>query len=109
QTLGLTPQRILRVFLTQGLLIGLAGVASGGVLGVLLASHVEALIAWLEQSLGFRVLAPEVYYISHIPARLEVNDVILTMGFSLLLCLLAPLYPAWLASRVRPAVALRHE
>lgn len=109
QTLGLTPRRILRVFLTQGLLIGLAGVASGGVLGVLLASHVETLIAWLEQTLGFRVLAPEVYYISHIPARLEVNDVLLTMGFSLLLCLVAPLYPAWLASRVRPAVALRHE
>jgi lipoprotein-releasing system permease protein len=109
RTLGMTPQRILRVFLTQGVLIGLAGVVLGGALGILLATHVETLIAWLERTLGFRVLAPDVYYISHIPARLQVKDVLLTLGFSLLLCLLAPLYPAWLASRVSPALALRHE
>ena len=109
RTLGMTPRRVLRVFLTQGVLIGLAGVFVGSVLGILLATQVETLIAWLEQTLGFRILAPEVYYISHIPARLQVKDVVMTLGFSLMLCLCAPLYPAWLASRVSPAVALRHE
>ena len=109
RTLGMTPRRILRVFLTQGVLIGVAGVVLGAVLGIMLATHVEMLIAWLERTLGFRILAPDVYYISHIPARLQVKDVMLALGFSLVLCLLAPLYPAWLASRVSPAVALRHE
>lgn len=109
QTLGLTPRRVLRVFFTQGALIGCAGVLAGTVLGVLLGTRIEAIIAWLERALGFKILAPEVYYISHIPARLEPADVAVTLCVALVLCLLAPLYPAWLASRTRPAVELRHE
>ncbi len=109
QTLGLTSQRVLRVFFTQGALIGAAGVTVGTVLGVALASNIERIIAVLETTFGFKILAPDVYYISHIPARLEAADVWLTLGFSLLLCLAAPLYPAWLASRTRPAEVLRHE
>ncbi|MEN9725775.1 MAG: hypothetical protein RL434_141 [Pseudomonadota bacterium] len=109
QTLGLTPRRVLRVFFTQGALIGSAGVVVGTVVGVILGTRIEAIIAWLEATLGFKILAPDVYYISHIPARLEPVDVMVTLCFSLILCLLAPLYPAWLASRTRPAVELRHE
>ncbi len=109
QTLGLTPRRVLRVFLTQGALIGSAGVVVGTVVGVVLGTRIETIIAWLEAALGFKILAPDVYYISHIPARLEPVDVVVTLCFSLILCLLAPLYPAWLASRTRPAVELRHE
>lgn len=109
QTLGLTPRQVLRVFFTQGAMIGAAGVGVGALAGVLLAANVERLIAWLEELLGFKILAPDVYYISHIPASLEAADVLVTLVVSLALCFVAPLYPAWLASRTRPAEALRYE
>lgn len=109
QTLGLTPAQVLRVFFTQGALIGGAGVAVGAVGGVWLASNVETIIAYAETLFGFKILAPDVYYISHIPASLERTDVLITLLFALFLCLAAPIYPAWLASRTRPAEALRYE
>lgn len=108
-TLGLTRRRIVRVFFTQGLLIGAAGVALGAVCGVLLALNVERLVAFLERSFGFHILSPEVYYISRIPSVLEAGDLLLALGAAALLCLLAPLYPAWQASLTQPAEALRHE
>ncbi len=108
-TLGLTPARVLRVFFTQGAVIGIAGVIVGGIAGVLLASYIDVLVAGLEHVFGFKILAPEVYYISEIPADLRRGDVYITLFSSALLCLVAPLYPAWLASRTRPATVLRYE
>lgn len=108
-TLGLTPGRLLRVFMTQGALIGLAGVAIGGTLGTALALNVETVVSTLEHTFGFHILSPDVYYISRIPSQLEIPDVVISLLTATVLCLLAPLYPAWRASRIRPAEALRHE
>jgi lipoprotein-releasing system permease protein len=109
KTLGMTPARILRVFLAQGVLIGAAGVAVGALLGVLLALNVEQIVAAAEQAFGFRILAPDVYYISRIPSDLEWPDVWVALAAASVLCLVAPLYPAWQASRTQPAEALRYE
>jgi len=109
KTLGMTPARILRVFLAQGVLIGAAGVVLGAVLGVLLASNVEQIVAAAEQAFGFHVLSPDVYYISRIPSDLEWRDVLIALAAASVLCLVAPLYPAWQASRTQPAEALRYE
>ena len=108
-TLGLTPRRLLRVFMTQGALIGFAGVVIGGTLGVALALNVETVVSTLERTFGFHILSPDVYYISRIPSQLEISDVVISLLTATVLCLLAPLYPAWRASRIRPAEALRHE
>jgi lipoprotein-releasing system permease protein len=108
-TLGLSRPRIVRVFFTQGVLIGVAGVALGAVGGVLLALNVESLVAFLERTFGFHILSPDVYYISKIPSVLETGDLLLALGVASLLCLVAPLYPAWQASLTQPAEALRYE
>ncbi len=108
-TLGMTPRRILRVFIAQGVLIGIAGVALGAVLGVVLALNVEAIVGFVEQLFNFRILSPDVYYISTIPSKLEAGDLLVALAAASLLCLLAPLYPAWQASRTQPAEALRYE
>ena len=108
-TIGLTPRRILRVFLCQGAFIGVFGVGLGGGLGLLLATHVETIVATLERLFNFRVLSPDVYYISVIPSALDPWEATLAITVALLLCLLAPLYPAAQASRIQPAEALRHE
>ena len=108
-TLGMTPRRILRVFIAQGVLIGIAGVALGAVLGVALALNVEAIVGFVERLFNFRILSPDVYYISTIPSQLEAGDLLIALACASLLCLLAPLYPAWQASRTQPAEALRYE
>jgi lipoprotein-releasing system permease protein len=108
-TLGMTPARILRVFMTQGAIIGLAGVSVGCVLGVALGLHVEEIVSTIESVFQFHILSPDVYYISRIPAELETGDVVTAALVATLLCLVAPVYPAWRASRIRPAEALRHE
>lgn len=109
KTLGMTPARILRVFIAQGVLIGAAGVVIGAALGVLLALNVEQIVAAAEQFFGFRVLSPDVYYISRIPSELEWTDLLVALAAASVLCLVAPLYPAWQASRTQPAEALRYE
>ena len=109
RTLGLARRRIVLAFFTHGGLIGVTGVSLGTIGGILLASNVANVVAWLEQALGFKILAPDVYYISDIPSRLEYLDVGIAFGVSLLLCLVAPLYPALSASRVEPAQVLRYE
>ena len=107
--LGLRRARIMRVFLVQGGAIGLLGVALGLGAGILLAQHIDAVVAASERLLGFKVLSPELYYISTIPSELRYSDVIATALVALVLALGAPLYPAWLAARLDLAAGLRHE
>ncbi|MGR8949772.1 MAG: FtsX-like permease family protein, partial [Gammaproteobacteria bacterium] len=109
RTLGMSKSRIVLAFFTHGGVIGVTGVGIGTVLGIALASNVATVVAWLEKTLGFKILPPDVYYISDIPAKIEHQDIILTVVIGLLLCLLAPLYPAYNASRVEPAQVLRYE
>jgi len=93
----------------QGGAIGLLGVALGLGAGILLAQHIDAVVAASERLLGFKVLSPELYYISTIPSELRYSDVIATALVALVLALGAPLYPAWLAARLDLAAGLRHE
>lgn len=109
RTLGMTPRRVLTVFLVQGAFIGAAGIALGVGAGVLLAANVERLVGAVERLFGFKFLPADVYYISEIPSQLAASDVLIAIGLAVVLCLVAPLYPAWLASRTNPAEALRYE
>jgi lipoprotein-releasing system permease protein len=109
RTMGASPRSILCVFLVQGSLIGLIGVAFGIAAGVLLADNLQALIHGLERALGTRFLDPRVYFMSDLPARVSGSDVGHVAGFALLLTLLAVLYPAWRAARMQPAESLRND
>lgn len=109
QTIGMTKKKILFVFFIHGGLIGAAGIVAGATLGVVLAVNVDVIVAWLEQMFHFKILSPEVYYISEIPSELEIRDVVIAVVVAVGLCLSAPLYPALLASRTAPARALRYD
>jgi lipoprotein-releasing system permease protein len=109
RTFGAGPANILRVFGVQGAWIGMAGVASGLVLGALVATNLESLVHLLERVTGTRFLDARVYFMSDLPARVQAGDVLQVAAVALLLCLLATIYPAWRASRVLPAEALRHD
>ncbi len=109
QTLGATPRTVMAIFIVQGALIGVLGTLLGLAGGISLALNVETVIAAIESFFGFRVLSPEIYYISDLPSDLRWFDVYKITALSLIISLLATIYPAWRASRTQPAEALRYE
>jgi lipoprotein-releasing system permease protein len=109
RTLGLSPRGVVAVFMTQGVLIGWIGVAVGVALGLGLALNVDVIVPFLEQSLGFHFMDPDVYYISGLPSEVHAGDVVRIGLAALILTFVATVYPARQAARTQPAEALRYE
>jgi lipoprotein-releasing system permease protein len=107
RTLGASPGTIMRIFMVQGTVVGFAGTALGTGLGVLLATNVPDIAAWLEQTFNTRLF--EAYFVQYLPSQLQWGDVITIAVIAMLISFSATLYPSWRASRVRPAEALRYE
>jgi len=77
--------------------------------GTLIALNVDVLVPAIERFLGVRFLPREIYFISALPSDVRLNDV-MTIGLtSLVMSLVATLYPSWRASRLQPAQVLRHD
>jgi lipoprotein-releasing system permease protein len=109
RTLGLSPRGVIAVFMTQGVLIGWIGAAVGVALGLALACNVDVVVPFLEQTLGFHFMDPDVYYISGLPSEVHAGDVVRIGIAALVLTLVATVYPALQAARTQPAEALRYE
>ncbi len=109
RTLGATPRTIMAIFMVQGTLIGIFGTLLGFVGGVSLALNIETIIPGLEHFFNVQFLSAEVYYISDLPSDLRWLDVYKISALSLIISLLATIYPAWRGSRIQPAEALRYE
>jgi len=109
RTLGATPADVLRIFIAQGSVIGVMGTLGGVVLGVLVSLNLENIVGFVEATLGIKLLAADVYFISDLPADLRTGDVVRIAGIALALALLSTLYPAWRGARTSPAEALRHD
>lgn len=109
RTAGAMPSSILRIFVTQGTVIGVTGTAVGVLLGVLLSLNLESIVGFLESVFGIKFLAADVYFISDLPAELQLGDVVRIASIAFGLALLSTLYPAWMAARTAPAEALRYD
>ena len=109
RTLGLSPRRIMGIFMVQGSMIGVIGTLLGVILGVLLASNLETIVPWVERLLDMRFMSADAYQITELHSRVNLGDVVTIAICSLLMAMTATLYPAWRASRVEPAEALRYE
>lgn len=109
RTLGAAPFSIMKIFIVQGVLIGVIGTLIGVALGVALALNIDVVVPAIERVFGIQFLAKDVYYISELPSELQARDVVVIAGVSLILSLLATLYPSFRASRTNPAEALRYE
>ena len=109
RTLGAKPASIMAIFIVQGAFIGVFGTLLGVVSGVLLALNVETVVPFIERLAGMDLFPADVYYISQLPSKLVWDDVGIIGGVSLLISLVATLYPSWRASRINPAEALRYE
>ncbi|MCC5866929.1 MAG: lipoprotein-releasing ABC transporter permease subunit [Gammaproteobacteria bacterium] len=109
RTLGLSAKSVNRVFIVQGAVIGVTGMLLGLALGIVLAANVDTIVPWLEQTFRFQIMPGDVYYVTDIPAEIRWSDVSLIAAASLLLTLLATLYPARRAAGIAPAEALRYD
>ena len=109
RTLGASPASIMGIFVLQGTVIGLVGLAAGVGGGLLLAHNLDVVIPALETVTGATLWNKEIYSISELPSKVLPADVISIVSVSFVLTLLAALYPSWRASRVNPAEALRYE
>ena len=109
RSLGATPGKIARIFLIQGALIGIIGTVLGVFFGALVAYNVDVLVPAIERMLGLQFLAQEIYFISSLPTDPQIADMVLIALTSLVMSLLATLYPSWRASRLEPAQVLRHD
>jgi lipoprotein-releasing system permease protein len=109
RTLGASPASVMQIFVVQGAMIGVIGTLLGVVGGVLLGWNVDTVVPAIENTLGFKFLSKDVYYISDLPSDVQWSDVSTIGLVSLVLSFVATLYPSWRASRVNPAEALRYE
>ncbi len=109
RTMGATRGAMMRVFLITGASIGIVGTLAGLVLGVVFCLNIEAireLAAWLTDTTLFD---PNVYYLTRLPADMDIRETASIVGMALLLSVLATLYPSWRASTLDPVEALRYE
>jgi len=109
RTLGAPPRMIMAIFMIQGIFLGVVGTSLGLAAGIPIALNVESVVSAVENMLGSKLFSPDVYYISKLTGDLHWDDVY-TIGIaSLLVAVVATLYPAWRAARTQPAEALRYE
>ena len=101
KSMGMTDRGILRVFLLQGFSIGVLGTVLGTGLGLLLS--------WILHRFEIIQIPPDVYFIDRLPISVQPSDVFLIIAGSLVISLLATIYPAYQASRLQPVEAIKHE
>ncbi len=109
RTLGASPASIMGIFVVQGAMVGVVGTLAGLTLGLSVAINIDVIVPALEHVLGASFLPRDIYLISNMPSDPHSSDIVPITLISLGLAFLATLYPAWSASRVQPAIALRYE
>ena len=109
RTFGATPRMIMSIFMIQGGLVGVVGTALGVIGGILLAFNVTAIVNGIEHVFHVQFLSSNVYFVNYLPSHIEWMDVFKIGVVSLLLSLLATVYPAYRASKMDPVESLRHE
>ena len=109
RTMGATSSLVTKIFIIQGLSVGLMGILSGTLIGCTVAYFIGDIVAMIEGALGIYFFDPSIYLISALPSKIVVADVATVIGSAILVSFLATLYPAWRAGQILPAEALRYD
>jgi lipoprotein-releasing system permease protein len=109
RTYGLSSAHIVRVFMIQGSLLGLAGTLIGVIFGTVLAFNLETIVPWLESTFNFQIMPGDVYYVTQIPSEVRLIDIVLIPLLAFVVTVVATIYPSRRAAAVAPAEALRYE
>ncbi len=109
RTMGASQGSIMRVFLITGASIGFVGTIVGLIVGTVICFNIESIrqfISWLTST---ELFTPELYFLSKLPADMDVGETVAVVVMALTLSFLATLYPSWRAARLDPVEALRYE
>jgi lipoprotein-releasing system permease protein len=108
RTLGMSKNAILRIFLICGSMIGFLGTIFGLIIGIIFSANINNIKLFLESATDTTLFNPAIYFLSTLPSRILIGDVILITSMSFTLSFLATLYPAYKASKSKPAEILRY-
>jgi len=109
KSMGATGSSIMKIFVLEGLVIGVIGTVLGVFSGLLIALNLEPIIAIIQKITGQNFFSKDIYYLDRFPSLVVPSDVVLISVTAVLISFIATLYPAWQASRMLPAEALRYE
>jgi lipoprotein-releasing system permease protein len=109
KSMGATAKSIMKIFILQGVIIGVIGTLLGALGGITIALNLSKISLFVENLLGIKILPGDVYYLSELPSRINYGDVAIIIVGSLAICFLSTIYPSWRASKLDPAEALRYE
>jgi len=109
KSMGATGSSIMKIFVLEGLVIGVIGTVLGVFSGLLIALNLEPIIAVIQKVTGQNFFSKDIYYLDRFPSLVVPSDVVLISVTAVLISFVATLYPAWQASRMLPAEALRYE
>jgi len=109
RTMGMTKSSVMRIFLICGSSIGFVGTFLGFVIGTVFAANINSIKLWLESVTDTTLFNPTIYFLSNLPSKIFVSDVVLIVGMALVLSFLATIYPAYKASKANPGEVLRYE
>ena len=109
RTFGATPRTIMMIFIIQGGLIGIVGTLIGVVAGIELSLYATEIVNGIQKLFGVQFLSSSVYFVDYLPSEIQWMDVIKVGSMSLLMSLLATIYPARRASKLDPVESLRYE
>jgi len=109
KSMGASRSSIMKIFSFQGLIIGITGTAFGCVGGFTVVPNLNEIVGFIETVFGFTAFPSDVYYLDKLPSEIQYLDSFLIVIFSILICFVASLYPAWRASRMDPVEGLRYE
>ena len=109
RTMGASRGTIMRIFIVQGGMSGIAGTGLGALFGVVIASYLGTLSLMLERLASFLLGGRSVVFVSHLQTKIISTEVLLVCAAALSISLLATLYPAYRASKIEPAEVLRYE
>jgi len=109
RTIGATQGAVMRIFLITGASIGVVGTLVGFAVGTLVCLNIESIRQFLSWLTSTELFSPELYFLSRLPAQMDVGETTAVVVMALALSLLATLYPSWRAARLDPVEALRYE
>ncbi|GFO54196.1 ABC transporter permease [Geomonas sp. Red276] len=109
KSMGATSRSIMRIFIFEGVIIGVLGTAIGVLGGLLVALNLEPIVTVIQKVTGFELFSKDIYYLDHFPSKVIPSDVLLISVTAIVISFVATLYPSWAASRMAPAEALRYE